>query len=269
MRYMNRLGRENTLAAYITQGGRVWLAGGGAATASMMNFNRGINDNTPPIPLTLTFRNADNELIPGRFIHDQAHWRSEFKQFRITNGTIGRYLGRFEGNPGLYAGLPPMVRVKTPLTDPFPPNRAGQNQSVFYQTFSDIEFLSTSNEILEDQDPRPSHEDFQPTLDSLYSATAATLRPESEIRSVVMTYYHGADNPPLILTGFNLWNFRRSDCAALVDFVLQQMWGLTRDVPAPAAIEAGGVDAPQPVERLAKPREGRASAGAAREARRN
>jgi hypothetical protein len=84
-----------------------------------------------------------------------------------------------------------------------------------------------------------------------------------------MTYYHGADNPPLILTGFNLWNFRRSDCAALVDFVLQQMWGLTRDVPAPAAIEAGGVDAPQPVERLAKPREGRASAGAAREARRN
>jgi hypothetical protein len=269
LRYMNANRQENTLAAYIKQGGRVWLVGGGTATASMINFNRSFNDNTPPIPQTLTFRNADNELIPGRFIYDQAHWRSEFKQFRINNGTIRRYLGRFEGSPGAYAGLPPMIRLKTAATDPFPPNRTGQSPSVFYQTFSDIEFLSGSNEILEDQDPRPPHEDFQPTLDSLFTATAATLRPETEIRSVVMTYYHGADNPPLILTGFNIWNFRRSDCAVLVDFVLQQMWGLTRDVPAPAAVEAGSADAPQPVGRLAKPREGLASSGADRGAGRN
>ena len=262
LRYMTENRRENTLAAYVRQGGKVWLAGGGAATASMIAFNRVINDNSLPIPRTLTFRNTDNELVPGRFVYDQAHWQSEFKQFRVNNGRIRRYLGRLEGSPGLYAGLPAEIRLKSPSTDPFPPNRVG-NQAVFYQTQADIEFLSASNEILEDQDPRPPHEDFQPTLDSLYKATASTLRPDTGpdgIQSVVMTYYRGQDNPPFVVTGFNIWNFRRSDCVALVDFVLQQLWGLTREVPVAAPVEVSGVEDAAPVGRHARPREGRASA---------
>src|SRR5262249_25178920 len=38
MRYMNDNRKSNTLAAYVRQGGQVWLAGGGAATASIINF---------------------------------------------------------------------------------------------------------------------------------------------------------------------------------------------------------------------------------------
>jgi hypothetical protein len=256
LRYMNQIGRQNTLATYVAQGGRVWLAGGGAATASIINFNRSINDNALPNPRTLTFRNADNELIPGRFMYDQAHWRSEFKLFKVNGGRIRRYLGRFESAAGIYAGLPEEIHLKSTATDPFPPNRAGQAQGVFYQTQFDIEFLSQPNEILEDQDPRRPHEDFQSTLDTLYKATGPALQPDTgpaALQSVVMTYYRGAENPPFVMTGFNLWNFRRADLVQLVDFVLQQLWGMTRSVPVAGPAEIGGADARRPYGRAARP----------------
>jgi hypothetical protein len=231
MRYMNSNSTTNTLATYVRLGGRVWIAGAGAATASMINFNRVNNDNTLPAPATLTFSFNNQELVPGRFVYDQAHWRSEFKQYRVNNGRIRRYLGRFQSSPGIYAGLPVEIQIKSPATDPFPPNRMGQSPGVFYQTQFDIEFLSAANEILEDVDPGPG-ENVQPTLDTLYKVTAPSLQPDSgpfALQSVVMTYYHnGADNPPFITTGFSLWNFRRAQCLGLVDFVLQQLWGMTR-----------------------------------------
>jgi hypothetical protein len=114
MRYMNQVGTENTLAGYVRQGGRVWLAGAGAATGSMINFNKTANDNRPPIPLTLTFSKTGGELGPGRFVYDQAHWRSEFKQFKVNGGRIRRYVGRFESTPGIYAGCRPRSSSSLP-----------------------------------------------------------------------------------------------------------------------------------------------------------
>jgi len=196
------------------------------------------NDNTQPNPRTLTFRNTDNELLPGRFIYDQAHWRSEFKQFRVNAGRIRRYLGRYETSPGPhpYPLLPAEIQLKTASTDPFPPNRT-VSPSVFYQTQVDVEFLSGANEILEDLDPGPL-EDFQSTLDTLFKVTATALQPDTgsfALQSVAMTHYHGGDNEQFIVTGFNLWNFRRSNCVGLADFVLQQLWGLSRGASGPAA----------------------------------
>ena len=235
MRYMNDNRKANTLAAYVAEGGRLWLAGGGAATASMVSFNRGINDNTLPNPRTITFRNADGELVPGRFVYDQAHWRSEFKQYRINGGRIRRHLGRFESDPGVYAGLPAEIQIKSAATDPFPPNRVGQPGSNFYQTQFYAEFLSAPNEIVEGP-PEDSHS----ALDTLYKVTAGALQPDTglgAVQSVVMTRYHGVDNTEFILTGFSLWNFQRAQCEALVDFVLQQLWGLPRNGP-PAPVLA-------------------------------
>lgn len=240
MRYMNDFRQANTLATYVRQGGLVWLAGGGAATAALINFDRGLNNNTQPKPATTTFRFTDNELIPGRFIYDQAHWRSEFKSFKLNGGTIKRYLGRFETNPGGnpdihgYQTLPAVMEIKKPATDPFPPNRATTPTSVFYRTQLDIEFLSGANEILEDLNSGPL-EDFQSTLDTLYKATASTLQPDTgrdALQSVVMTYYHGLDNTPLIVTGFPFWNYQRKNCKELTDFVLQKLWRFRRPMPA-------------------------------------
>ena len=47
-------------------------------------------------------------------------------------------------------------------------------------------------------------------------------------QSVTMTYYHGLESPPVVFSGFNIWSFNRNDCIQLVDFVLQQIWGLPR-----------------------------------------
>jgi hypothetical protein len=233
---MNSTQKANTLAAYVRQGGNVWLVGN-AATASMINFDRTLNNNTQPAPATLTFRNTDNELTPGRFGYEQAHWRSEFKQYKVNGGKLKRYLGRFESNPGVYGLLPAEIQLKTAGTDPFPPNRSTTSPSVFYQTQFDVEFLSAANEILEDLNPGPA-EDFRSTLDTLYKVTASSLQPDTgpgALQSVVMTHYHGLGNQEFLLTGFNIWNFKRVHCKALVDFVLQQMWHFPAPVPASAS----------------------------------
>jgi hypothetical protein len=244
LRYMNANRQANTLAAFVRQGGKVWLAGGGAPTASMINFNRGINDNSSPNPRTLTFRFTDNELLPGRFVYDQGHWRSEFKQFRVNGGRLRRYLGRYRDVPGGggYSDFPAEIMIKSPATDPFPPNRTG-SQAIFYQTQYDVEFLSAANEIIEDLDPGPN-EDFQSTLDTLCKVTASTLQPDtgaSALQSVVMTRYTGLENTEFIITGFNLWNFRRQHCKEVVDFVLQRIWEILPDAtytPPPVVASA-------------------------------
>jgi hypothetical protein len=213
MRYMSEPGRINVLAAYVAQGGQLWLAGAGAGSANLRPWNKTNNDAVPPT-LALTFSNANGELVPGRFIYDVSHWRSEFKQLRATV-QINRSLGRLTGSPGLYSLLPPKMETKSVATDPLPPLRTSSN---FYQTQSDIEFLSLPNIIMEGGGA---------VLDTLYAAAGGTL-PFGQI-AANMTYYHGSENAPLVFTGFNLWNFRRAECIQLVDFVLQQVWGLSRD----------------------------------------
>ncbi len=229
LRFMNTTGRSNTLAAYIRQGGQVWLVGAGAPTASMRPWDKLNNNSQPPTP-TLTFSNPNGELVPGRFVYDQFHWRSEFKQFKAQLNIV-KELGRFVRASNVPTidynnTLVPMPASLLPKSlaagDTFPPNRT-VNSSNFYQTQFDIEFLSTSNNITEDYNPGPA-EDIRTTLDTLYKAVATAL-PPGQI-SPCMTYYHGQDNVPLIISGFNIWNYRKTQCKQLVDFVLRMMWNI-------------------------------------------
>jgi hypothetical protein len=50
-----------------------------------------------------------------------------------------------------------------------------------------------------------------------------------------MTSYRGRESGHVVQMGFDLWSWRRSDCVALTDGVLQGMWGLTRSGPSPVA----------------------------------
>jgi hypothetical protein len=52
-----------------------------------------------------------------------------------------------------------------------------------------------------------------------------------------MTYYHGSEGGPVVFSGFPIWFFQRSQCQALADFVLQDIWGLSRS-SAPATTAA-------------------------------
>jgi hypothetical protein len=72
--------------------------------------------------------------------------------------------------------------------------------------------------------------------------------PVTSGKYVIMTYYHGPLNPPFVFTGFAIWDYVRADCQTLVDFVLQDIWGLSRTVPQ---TRAAAVSAAAP--RLAPP----------------
>ncbi len=223
LRYMTQAGHANTLAAYIGFGGKVWMLGGGAPTATLYGRNNGTND----VITGLVFSNPAGELIPGRMVYDAFHWQS---QFMTTTAFIQivRELGRFRNSPGIYSALPSALLPKSLAAgDTFPPNRAINNGD-FYQTLFTNEFLfDLPNEILEDADPTPA-ENFVSTLDTLFRAAGSTLPPLPDINAT-MTYYHGVpgQDVSLLLSGFNIWGYRKTQCKALVDFVLQQLWGIT------------------------------------------
>ncbi|OGF18284.1 MAG: hypothetical protein A2W00_15585 [Candidatus Eisenbacteria bacterium RBG_16_71_46] len=240
LRYMSGPGRVNTLAAYVKQGGLVWLAGGGGAYASLVPWNRPTNDIGG-----VTWSNTLGELVPGRMMYDLAHWRSEIKAQRgaIQIRTSPNAVGGWPGAPN-YALLPAQMRNKSAaLGDVFPtPGRSGQSSGVFYQSVFDVEYLSLENRILEDLNPDPDRETLGATLDTLYKATGLIMPREvfdSSGRLVgqnpCMTIYHGQDNVPFVFTGFSLWIFSRQDCQKLVDFVLGNYWNIPRRAaPGPA-----------------------------------
>ena len=249
LRYMSVPGRANSLAAYITQGGEVWLVGGGAAYASMIPYNLVNNDNTNPAP-GKTFSFANNELIAGRFMFDVFHWQSEIK---VSPGPImvRRHLGRHDSagtGPTAYRQLPAQMRPKsTALGDEFPPYRT-RNLGDFYLSNFDVEYLSQANRILEDVDPSLLGFDEQSTLDTLYAAVGNSLMPPQFNRAnVCMTRYVGPAYTPVIFTGFDIWTWSRVDCKAIVDAVLQRMWGMpyTPPAPRPAAVPSPAAAIPR------------------------
>jgi hypothetical protein len=74
-------------------------------------------------------------------------------------------------------------------------------------------------------DPDPLVVREESTLDTLMKASAGAIggRPFP-----AMTYYHGRENGSVLFTGFSLWQWTRPDAQALVDFVLSDIWKLSR-----------------------------------------
>jgi len=224
MRYMNRLGNFNSLAAYIREGGEVWLAGGGVVNAAQLA------------------RSSPTQLTPGKFIYDFAHWRSTF---RPLTGAIqlNRSLGRLESSPGPYAALPPMLQSKSLAAgDSMPYWRTSFGD--FYYTVVDFEALTSPNRVTEDFDPSVTGTDIRSTLDTLYTGVSAAL----PAGNALMTLYHGRDNARVIVSGFDLWTFQRAQLRQLVDGVFQGVWGLAPSAPSFARAQRVPTKVPEPAQ---------------------
>jgi hypothetical protein len=139
---------------------------------------------------------------------------------------------------------------RDPATDPLWPARTPADFYVGNPIYSgsgyNIEYLSELENIIIEQIPVPSPTNpdstvERVTLDSLYhvygpSYPGQLMQPGSGV-NVVMTVYHGRENPLAVFSGVDIWTFKRSDCQALVDFVLGQLWHLPKNAaPAPRAI---------------------------------
>jgi hypothetical protein len=127
-------------------------------------------------------------------------------------------VGGWPGAPD-YALLPPQLEEKSADTDPMAPNRT--NPTDFYRSNCVVEFLTKPNAILERD---PVTRETASTLDTLYETlggAAGSGRP-------VMTLYHGPGSPGVVFSGFPVWYFKRPQGIALIDWILQTYWGLSR-----------------------------------------
>ncbi len=244
---MSGPGKASSLAAYIQLGGRVWMAGGGAAYASLVNFDKRANNSGQ----TTIFTDVQGELVPSRVMYDGAHWRTgigvtkgsvhtfryDFTTYTGPDSTLpvtrvvtpgwshfNKYTGVTLSSPD-YTKLPSEMRWKSAATDPIPPTRLPSAGSLFYQTSYPSEYLLSNNSILEDVDPNPDVVKERSVLDTLYTSQSVVLLREN---APTMTYYHGNEANQFVFSGFTLWSYARQDCMGLVDFVLQDLWGMAR-----------------------------------------
>ena len=247
LRIGNSPGRPATLSTYMTQGyltdgGKLWLAGGGAAYASLIAWNKG---GTPPNEYTDLEPNP--ELRPGRMMYDFVHWRvsiamgtagSARKFGTTTFGTGSNRPGRHwppnpppptPPSPPNYDLLPVDLSPRTLATDPPPPLRIADAN--WLRTDYVAEYIDGPTHNREDYDDAPESLIEYATLDTLYLTVGGTFG----VNKPVMTYYHGRDSQPLVFSGFDFWYWQRSQCIQLVDWVLQSVWGLPRDPTAPRA----------------------------------
>ncbi|MFN8586874.1 MAG: hypothetical protein U0704_03655 [Candidatus Eisenbacteria bacterium] len=243
LRYMCAPGHTNVLASYAAAGGQVWLAGGGAAYCSLVDYNAvGVraNDNIYGIGYTV-FSNGAGELLEGRPMFDLAHWRSELvTQYVVTSvrrspRAVGGWShAGYHGEPLTapdYAQMPATLRRRAlALGDTLPPTRATSQSTTFFTSGAfGVEYLTQPNEVHEDVTPDPVVVNELATLDTLYELSGGSLATLiTQQRPAVMTYYHGVESPRFVFSGLPLWEWTRADCAGLVDFVLQRIWGMQR-----------------------------------------
>src|SRR6185503_17433589 len=143
------------------------------------------------------------DLLPGRFVYDVVHWRSEV---RPNSGPfqIRRSLGRLADAPGPYATLPDLLSPHSLAAgDSLPAWRS--NNGDFYLATFDVEGMDLPNSIVENYGT-PEEDDLRSTLDTLYTVSGGTF----PAGSVLMTVYHGKENNRVIATGFDLWSYNRT-----------------------------------------------------------
>ena len=216
LRWLTTQGRSNPIGTWITQGGQVWMFGGGAATALQANGDKAPYD---------VYSNSEGELIPGKFMYDVFGWRSEitarsFAQAKVPSHPIGRSTSPFD-----YTGLPELLSFKEPETDDMSRFAPGRNYSDFYRQSNIGEGISKPNSIVEDLDPSPNVRLDASVLDTLYESIGGQLGSDK----TVMTVYYGGKNGQIqVFSGFELWYWKRDQQIAILDWVLQKAWNLPR-----------------------------------------
>ena len=232
LRFMTSPGRMNTLAAYLERGGHVWLMGGGTGYASTIAWND--NNNDHPVT-TFSSLGVRPELVPGRFMYDETHWRSSFQAWKVPVQFQRAPFPPSSNDPVTLSMFPATLDKRSPATDPVPPLRT---PSQFYNVIPGFEFLNAPNAILEDKHPTQA-DPIAPssTLDTVYVAVSPSLPEQGpdpahdRIVNPCMTWYHGRDNGSLMFTGFEPWVLSRSNCVQLIDAVLGGVWHLSRSQP--------------------------------------
>jgi hypothetical protein len=215
LRTLSFAGTTNPMLVWLALGGRLWVMGGGIASATQLDFE-------VPKSTSNVYSSSNGELGPGRFMYLFPHWRSEITVNRTNRATrSARAVGGWPGAPD-YGQLPAELIEKSLDTDPVAPNRS--NPSDFYKSNFVAEYLTKPNAILELDPTDPMFERKVSVVDTLYE----TFGGAAGSGWPVMTLYHGSEASIIIHSGFPVWYFRRDQGMAITDWVLQTVFHLTR-----------------------------------------
>lgn len=231
LRAMSKPGHQNVLRDYLSAGGDVWMAGSGAALATLLDYDVRSNNLSPHV----IFNVAAGEMTPDRMLFAEGHLRCTIAAARLgglsferapeaVGGWTGHGVNGTLSAPD-YTRLPVSLRTRDAGTDPLPPTRLSTQSGLYYPGSLDVEYLLDGNNIREDMDPDRDVVRMETTLDTLMRTVGVGIL---QSPAPAMTYYHGRENGSVVFTGFSLWQSTRPDAQALVDFVLSDIWKLSR-----------------------------------------
>jgi hypothetical protein len=247
LRAINTVSHLNTLAVYARQGGHVWLFGEGATTAIGNGFYSRIGG-IPPLP----YRSGEEpgaSLVPGNFLHDFCHLRSELSlggssTFRATQlASCLPYLPEFRG-PATAADRTHDPRVgggaeRTALRWAGLPRLTigGYREAPAGHSLASTWVISEPNFITSG----PPH--YEPRVDTLYLHQAREYDPHHVYEPYETDgypnaiHYHGDDNGPgsqLVWFGFPLHYFDQEQARQVVREVMRN-FGIQPLAPVPTA----------------------------------
>jgi len=217
LRWLTTPGRSNPIGTWISQGGQIWMFGGGAASALQAN-----GDKTP----FDIYSNSEGELVPGKFMYDVFGWRSEITARTFSQATKPPHPIARSTSPFDYSSLPDLLLEKQPETDDLSIFAPGRNYSDFYRQSNAGEGISKPNLVVEDLDPSPGVRLDASVLDTLYQSIGGNLGSDKPVMTV---YYGGKTGQIQVFSGFELWYWQRDQQIQILDWVLQKAWNLPRN----------------------------------------
>jgi len=245
LRYMNTIGHENWLALYASLGGKLWLFGDGTTSAIAGGYySRIVATGTPRLPLTSGVDPRADLLVPGDFLYDFCHLRSElnvpdpaFNSF--TSGAALKaclpYLPQYALAPGeavpadrskdprvgpsaartavRWSGLPRLTLAATRTANADPTRRIER------QTWA----ITKPLEVTEG-----SGAATQSVMDTLYLYQSITYDPNDVQLPVAdglpnAVDYHGSEHGEVVWFGFPLYDFELDQARQLTSLVLTNL----------------------------------------------
>ena len=249
LRWMSRAGNLHAIEDYSRLGGRVWFAGGGAALATLIEGDVKANNTLSNMVFTGSELNPLTPVVALVHLHSQVNVARTIPALSRSSSARGGWTGH--GPTGTlaapdYARLPAALAVRDATTDPMPATRLASQTNQFYGGSVGVEYAIGS--VVTEDFGGLGGVSIESALDTLLDVVGGTVQPSP---SPAMLYYHGRENGPVLFSGFDLWSWSRSEAQSLVDFVLRDVWGLTRSSSAAATAPATATAGPS---RGARPR---------------
>jgi hypothetical protein len=223
LRWLTLPGRSNPLGTWISQGGEVWMFGGGAASALQRNFEKSGTASD-------VYSSTDGELGPGRFMYDVFGWRSRSARSRSRRRRSHPHsISRSADSLDYPCSRIPCSRSPRHRPDQYlcaePDLAGGLLPGAPWSARGHHE----AERVFEDRSTDPTVIHQESVLDTVYESVGGQMgapRP-------VMTVFHGGRNGQRqVFSGFQLWYWRREQQLAIADFVLQKVWNMPRQ-PVP------------------------------------